>query len=91
MKLRWTAKALSDLERLHAFLAPVDPHAAARIVRALVAAPEHLLSHPRLGRRLGEFDSREVRRIFVGDYEMRYEISGSLIIILRLWHAREDR
>ena len=41
--------------------------------------------------RLEEFDPREVRRILVGDYELRYEIQTSTIYVLRLWHAREDR
>lgn len=36
-ELKWTNKALSDLVRLHEFLAPVNPHAAARTVQALTA------------------------------------------------------
>ncbi|MEA3465629.1 MAG: type II toxin-antitoxin system RelE/ParE family toxin, partial [Thermodesulfobacteriota bacterium] len=38
-----------------------------------------------------EFDSRDVRRILVGRYEMRYEIQQPIIYILRLWHTREQR
>jgi hypothetical protein len=37
------------------------------------------------------FATREVRRIIVGQYEMRYEIAGAKIFILRLWNCREDR
>lgn len=91
MKLSWTARALSDVDRLHAFLAAVNPRAAAQAVQALVRAPAKLLERPRLGARLEAYDPREVRRIFVGDYEMRYEILGDTIHILRLWHGREDR
>jgi plasmid stabilization system protein ParE len=91
MQIKWTAKALSDLTRLHAFLASVNTTAAAQVVQALVAAPARLGIHPRLGERLDEFEPREVRRILVGNYEMRYEIAQSTIFVLRLWHAREDR
>lgn len=91
MEIKWTAKALSDLTRLHAFLASVNETAAAQVVQALVAAPARLAVHPRLGERLEEFEPREVRRIVVGSYEMRYEIARSTVFILRLWHAREDR
>ena len=91
MELKWTGKALSDLTRLYEFLAPVNQPAAARAVQALTAAPSRLLEHPRLGERLEEFSPREVRRILVGRYEMRYEIQASTIYILRLWHTREDR
>ena len=91
MRVRWTAAARSDLVRLYEFMAPVSRPAAARTVQALQAASARLLDHPRLGPRLDEFAPREVRRLFVGDYELRYEITGSTIIVVRLWHTREDR
>jgi plasmid stabilization system protein ParE len=89
--LKWTSKALSDLMRLHDFLTPVNRQAAARVVQSLTAAPARLTEHPRIGERLEEFEPREVRRILVGNYEMRYEIQKSTIYVLRLWHTREDR
>ncbi len=91
MELKWTSKALSDLARLHEFLSPVDKRAAARSVQMLTAAPTKLLTNPRIGERVEEFDPREVRRILVGHYEMRYEIQQSTIYLLRLWHTREER
>lgn len=91
MELKWTSKALSDLARLYEFLAPVDKRAAARTVQMLTAAPTKLLTNPRIGEKLEEFDSREVRRILVGHYEMRYEIQQPIIYVLRLWHTREER
>lgn len=91
MELKWTAKALSDLVRLHEFLTLVNKPAAARAVQALTATPTTLLKNPRIGERLFEFEPREVRRILVGRYEMRYEIQESTLYVLRLWHTREDR
>lgn len=91
MKLQWTARARGDLVRLHAFLAKSDPRAAARAVRGLVSAPVRLARLPRLGERLEEFSPREVRRWLVGSYEVRYEVRGRILYVLRLWHVREDR
>lgn len=91
MRLKWTSKALSDLARLYAFLTPVNRPAAARVVQSLTIAAERLLTHPRIGGKLDEFMPRQVHHIFVGDYEMRYEIHESTLYILRLWHTREDR
>jgi plasmid stabilization system protein ParE len=92
MRILWTAEARSDLVRLYEFLSPVNLRAAARAVRSLRAAPARLLRHnPRLGPRAEGFEPREVRRLFVGDYELRYEIQDAVIIIVRLWHTREDR
>ena len=91
MKLKWTSKALADLERLHDFLAVVNPPAAARAVQSLVKTPTRLLENPRLGEQLFELEPREVRRIIVGRYEIRYEIQDPCIYILRLWHTKEHR
>ncbi|MFN5882164.1 MAG: type II toxin-antitoxin system RelE/ParE family toxin [Burkholderiales bacterium] len=91
MMVQWTSKGLSDLARLYDFLASVNPSAAARVVRSLTSAPSGLLVNPRIGERLEEFEPREVRRIRVGNYEMRYEIQDGIIYILRIWHTREDR
>ena len=91
MELKWTSKALSDLVRLYDFLAPVNKQAAARIVQSPTAAPARLKEYPRIGEKLEEFDPREVRRILVNHYEMRYEIQESKIYVLRIWHTREER
>jgi plasmid stabilization system protein ParE len=91
MKLKWTAQGLADLVHLHDFLAPLNPRAAAKAVQALVDAAGRLRQYPRAGERLDSYEPREVRRIIVGDYEMRYEIEEGTIHVLRLWHTREDR
>ncbi len=91
MELKWTSKALSDLARLYEFLAPENKQAAAKTVLSLTKAPTLLLNNPRIGEQLFEFLPREVRRILVGHFEMRYELQQQNIYILRLWHTREDR
>jgi plasmid stabilization system protein ParE len=89
--LHWTGKAHSDLVRLYEFLQPVNQSAAAQVVRQLVAGVKRIPRHPRLGVRLAEFDPREVRRILVGDYEIRYELTEADVFVLRTFHTREDR
>lgn len=91
MALKWTSKALSDLARLDEFLAPVNKPAAARAVGTLAKAPTILLTNPRFGEELFQFDPREVRWLLVGQYELRYEIQGETVYVLGLWHTREDR
>lgn len=91
MELKWANKGLSDLARLYEFLALINKAAASRTVQSLTKAPEPLLSNPRIGEKLFEFEPREVRRILVGQYEMRYEIQNETIYVLRLWHTREER
>jgi len=91
MKIQWTEKASSDLVRLYDHLRPVAPDAAARVIQQLAHAPDRLLDYPRIGEKLEAYEPREVRRIIVGHYELRYEIAAGTIFILRLWHGRESR
>jgi plasmid stabilization system protein ParE len=91
MKLKWTTQALSDPAWLYESLSPVNKQAAARVVQTLVGVPARLVEHPRMGEALGEFKPRDVRRLLVGQYEMRYEIQGPTVCVLRIWHPREDR
>lgn len=91
MELKWTSKALSDLARLYEFLALANKSAAARAIQALIQSPTILLTNPRIGEQLFQFEPREVRRILVGEYEVRYEVLDSIVYVLRLWHTRENR
>lgn len=91
MQLKWTSKAISDLARLYEFQAPVHRPAAARMVQTLTKAPTILLTNPRIGEQLFQFEPREIRRILVKEYEIRYEIQDLIVYVLRLWHTREDR
>jgi plasmid stabilization system protein ParE len=91
VRLEWTTDALSDLGRVHDFLVAVNPSAAAKAVRSLIQAPERLVEHPRLGERIEQYSSLEIRRIVVGRYEIRYEIKDAVISVLHLFHTRENR
>lgn len=91
MRVRWASKALDDIVRLYEFLELVNPMTAAKTVQSLSAAPDRIAENPRIGVRLDEFEEREVRRLLIGTYEMRYELTYDEIFILRVWHTREER
>jgi plasmid stabilization system protein ParE len=91
MEIQWTVEAVTDLDRLHRFLADVNPRAVSQVVQNLVEAPSRLIEHRRLGSRLEGYGGRDVRRILAGQYEMRYEVQAPAIYVLRIWHGREER
>lgn len=91
MHLSWTDEAREDLRRVHYFLALKSPGAASRAVDALIVAPLRLLDQPRAGAIVESMLPQEVRRILVGHYELRYDIVGDVIRVLRIFHMREER
>ena len=91
MRVVWSPRGWADVDRLHAFLAEHDIDTADAIADALAKAPSSLLDFPRLGPRLSQYDPREVRELRIRNYLMRYELVGTEIVVLRFFHAREDR
>jgi plasmid stabilization system protein ParE len=91
MKIVWAAQASADIARLNDFLLRISPDLAIRTVDLLIAGPERLIRTPRLGQRVEREGPEEIRRFFVGDYELRYEVRPDEIRVLRIWHTRENR
>lgn len=91
MVLLWTQPAINDLDRIYRFLEQVNPLAAAGAVQLLVTAANNLTLYPRSGAALKAYHPRDVRRLILGHYEMRYEFQEETVFILRIWHTREHR
>jgi plasmid stabilization system protein ParE len=91
MRVQWTLQARHDLARLEEFLRPKSARASARVVQLLIAAPQQLLVHPRMGERLKTQNDVELRRLLVDDYELQYEVLPEGVRIARVFHMREDR
>ena len=81
--------------RLRAFIAKHNPAAAERVARRLIQGIEGLIRHPRLGRRVtvapDQMAPEEIRDWLVGDYVVRYLITEDRIVVLRVWHGKEQR
>ena len=91
MKVHWTNRASLDLVRLEEFLSAKSQRVAARVVQALVAAPNRLLEYPRAGERIEDTGEVELRRLFVDTYEIQYEVLPDQIRVARVFHMREER
>lgn len=92
MKLVYAPEAVADLIRLRSFIAEKSPAAAARIAAELIARIENLCAFPQLGRAVGEAPQPDVIRDMVfGNYVVRYSEHADALVVLRIWHHREDR
>lgn len=69
----------------------VNPRAAKKMAKHLVDEAKLLRSDPSLGVELEAYAPRDVRRLIIGDYELRYEVTEVTLYVLRLWHTRENR
>ena len=91
MELKWTSKALSDGVGLKECVAPTTRPGISWEEQTRTQPSTILLINPRTGEQVVQVESREVRRILAGAYEVLYAIIDSTIYVLRLWHTRENR
>jgi len=93
VEIAWSLDALADLDRFAAFLHGQFPELAARVARELIARADVLRRHPKLGRPLGNREEyREVvLQVLGGTYALQYRYDGSAILMLRVFHGREQR
>jgi len=87
-------EALTDVERLRAFLDQASPGAARRAMATILMAIERLQEFPDLGMATGDADIRQiVIRFGASGYIVRYAVLAETgdILITRVWHGREAR
>ncbi len=86
-------EAFNDLERIYVFLAKVNKPAAKKALSAIYESVERLSEHPEIGRPLrGSAKFRQwVVKFGASGYVIRYRVTDTHIIIVRVWHGREDR
>ena len=91
--LTWQPRALADLARLHAFLAPTNPDAARRAIRAIRQGLSLLSAHSEIGRPVEGMDPafRDWWIPFgASGYVARYRVDGRRAVILAVRHAKES-
>lgn len=91
MKIRYTPEAVADLSRLREFIEINNPVAAQRVANELLFGIDKLKVFPKMGIQVLRAPQPElVRDLFIGNYTIRYLIQGAEIIVLRLWHGKEN-
>jgi len=91
MKISYTPEAIADLSRLREFIEIKNPVAAQRVANELLIGIDKLKVFPKMGIQASRAPQPElIRDLFVGNYTIRYLIKDGEIIVLRLWHGKEN-
>jgi len=91
VRLEYTDRAVGDLVRLRQFIEEHDPQAANRVATWLVEGIALLRDQPQLGHPVALApDPQSIRDLVLREYIVRYAITSNRILILRIWHHRED-
>ncbi len=95
-RITWLPQAVADLERLREFLRVKHPAAAERAAKRLIETVHTIAAYPSIGRPALDIEHPQVfRDMFIpfaqGGYWLRYTVTKEAILIVRIWHGREDR
>lgn len=88
VKVRWSRRALRDVEEIYAYVAADKPEAARKLAGKLMLAGHELMHHPNLGRLAREGGLRE---LVVGNYVLVYRVTDVLDIVTVVHGARKQR
>lgn len=89
----WLPEALDDIQRLFDFIEDKSPPAAARAAKTILNGANLLAGFPEIGRLLNDdMGRRELPIPFgAGSYVLRYIFEDKTVVILRVWHSKENR
>ena len=93
-EIKWLPEAVADLKRLYQFLEPKNQKAALKMVHLVQNGVSLLDVTPNIGKPMPDDTGR--RELYIafgaGAYVIRYKIvNENLLIIVRVWHSRENR
>lgn len=89
MIIRWTRRALSDLQRITEHIAGDNPLAAAGFATAVGERVAKLRRFPLLGRTGVLQDTREL--IVHRNYILTYRLRRTEVQVLQLWHVARNK
>ena len=90
MKLRWTQRALADLQRLADRIAANDkPIAAQAFVEAIADKVGRLQQFPLMGNQGRLEDTREL--VVHKNYLVTYRLHGEEVQVIQVWHVARER
>jgi len=88
LRLRWSRRALADLDRIAARIAADKPPAASEFVAAMRDRLARLQAFPLLGRAGPYEDTREL--VVHKNYLVTYRVRADEVQVLQVWHVARN-
>jgi addiction module RelE/StbE family toxin len=86
-RLRWTKPAQTDLREIRAYIARDSRKNADRFIARIKTTVSRLRRFPASGAMVAEFETPELREVFVGDYRVIYRILPGVVEVLTVLHG----
>jgi addiction module RelE/StbE family toxin len=86
-RLRWSPRAVDDLEAIREYIARDSPQYASLVVQRLVNSVERLTDFPEVGRMVAEVGVPELRELIVRPFRLVYRLKPGLVEIATVFRS----
>lgn len=90
MKVHWTDTAAGQLDAIYNYIAQDSRQYARRVVYRLIRRSHQIADHPFSGRKVPEYDVKQVREVIEGSYRILYHIKSDQIDVIAIIHGAMD-
>ena len=91
LTIEWSLAALADLQRFAVFLHQRDQKLASIVAKAIIEKTNLIAYQPLMGRERERGIRQIVIHVLKASYDLRYNVDDERVVILRIFHTREDR
>jgi addiction module RelE/StbE family toxin len=86
----WTVGARNDLRDVTEYIARDSPTYAAATADRILDAIDNLVTYPKLGRVVPEYNNESIRELIVGNYRIVYRLRRQRIGIVAIVYGSRD-
>ena len=89
MRVHWTDRAKARLRLIYDYIAEDSPKTALQVVDRLTARSQQLKEVSRSGRKVPEYNHKDVRELLEKPYRIIYIINPNQVDVLTVMHYRQ--
>ena len=86
-KIKWSPKAVENLEAICAFIAKDSPFYASLTAQNILNLIDNLFVFPLSGRIVPEYDNENIRELIYISYRIVYRFKGGIVEIATICHS----
>lgn len=90
MRVHWTSTALDHLLSIYEYIGRNSPEYADRVVDRLTRRSEQIGAFPGSGRRVPEYDRKDVREVIEAPYRIIYRVREEQVDVLAVLHGAQQ-
>lgn len=90
VKLEWLKIANNDLIQIYNYIYQDSVYYSIKTINDILNLVENLKISQYMGRKVPEYNLREIRELIYKSYRIIYEVKIGKILILRIWHSARN-